>query len=220
MDKDNFEKYILLGIEGKISVRKYIECEILIILSSLPLIVVERHNYIFLLLCLSPIILYSIFIIKEGKGKPIEGMYFILHNGIFSISFSLVLGMTGMGILIYLYSGIKKYIFICIVCLGYVLMSILCISIIKKEKRKKEDTSLKHTGKSISFILCGVLGGIVARIFLRDMSNQKAIEILCILCFLISYLTSIGVLNIYKFRYLIKHPEILSTYQLKNKGRH
>lgn len=59
----------------------------------------------------------------------------------------------------------------------------------------------------------GILGVAVARTFLNDISNRKAWEILCILCFFLSYLTLIGIFNIYKYRYLMKHQEILLKYQ-------
>lgn len=57
----------------------------------------------------------------------------------------------------------------------------------------------------------------MARTFLNDISNQKAMELLCILCFFLSYLMLIGIFNIYKFRYLMKHQEVLLKYQFKAK---
>lgn len=209
MVEENFEKFILQGIEERISFRKCIENEMLIILFSLPLIVIERRNYIFLLLCLLPAILYLIFVIKVGKGKAIEGVQYILHNGVFSGSISLVFGLIGIDILIHLFSGKERNIIICVVSTGYVLMAILYGYIIKKLISMKEYNSLKNTNRRISFILCGIFGGVVARTFLNDISNQKAMELLCILCFFLSFLTLIGIFNIYKFRYLVKHQEIL-----------
>lgn len=213
MKEDNFEKYILLGIEERISVPKQIEIGILVILISLPLIVIERHNYLFLLLCLFPTLLYLIFVITVGKGKPIKGVQYILYNGIFSVSFSWELGLIGIDILLHLFSGKERNIIICVVSVGYVLMFILYGYIIKNQINKKDDYDIKNTNKGISFILFGVLGGAVARTFLNDISNRKAWEILCILCFFLSYLTLIGIFNIYKYRYLKNHQEILLKYQ-------
>ncbi len=208
MAEENFEKFILQGIEERISFRKCIENEMLIVLFSLPLIVIERRNYIFLLLCLLPAILHLIFIIKVGKGRAIEGVQYILYNGVFSGSVSLLFGLIGIDILIYLFSGKERTIMICVVCAGYVLMAILYTYIIKRLINMKEYNNLKNTNRRISFILCGVLGGVVARTFLNDISNQKALELLCILCFFLSFLTLIGIFNIHKFRYLVKHQEI------------
>lgn len=217
MIEENYEKFILQGIEERISVRKCIENEILIILFSLPLIVIERHNYIFLLLCLLPAILYLVFVIKLGKGKAIEGAQYILHNGIFSVSISLLFGLIGIDILIHLFGGKERNIIICVVSVGYVLMAILYSYMIKKLINRKEYNSLKKANGRISVILCGVFGGAVARTFLNDISNQKAMELLCILCFFLSYLMLIGIFNIYKFRYLMKHQEVLLKYQFKAK---
>lgn len=218
MKEDNFEKYILLGIEERISVPKQIENGILILLISLPLIVIERHNYLFLLPCLFPTFLYLIFVITVGKGKPIEGVQYILYNGIFSVSFSWELGLIGIDILLHLFSGKERNIIICVVSVGYVLMFILYGYIIKNQINKKDDYGIKNTNKGISFILFGVLGVAVARTFLNDISNRNALEILCILCFFLSYLTLIGIFNIYKYRYLMKHQEILLKYQNRSEN--
>lgn len=211
MKKEIFEQFILYGSEGSISVQKCIENEMLLMFFSLPLVMIERCNYIFLLLALLPAGLYLFFLIKVGKGKSIEGIQCILHHGVFAVSFSLLFGLIGIDILIHLFDGKERNILICAVIVGYVLMTIFCMCIIRKYLRMKNCNGLKKANRNISFTLCGVLGMSVAKTFLQvqDIDNQQALETVCIICFFISYVCILGIFNLYKYRYLIKHKEIL-----------
>lgn len=206
-EKENFEKYMLYGTDGSISLKKCIENEILIILFSLPLILIERSNPAFLILCICPAVSYLLFIIKFKKRKEIEGVQYILHNGIFSGCISFIFALAGIKLLFYLFNGKKRAIIICVVSGGYVLAGILYTYIIKRLIKVEYD-SLKKVNGSISVILCGILGGAIGRTFLSGVGNKRAMEILCILCFFLSYLTLIGIFNIFKFQYLVKHKEI------------
>lgn len=211
MKKETFEQFILYGSEGSISVRKCIENEMLLTVFSLPLVVIERCNYIFLVLAIFPVVLYLFFLIKVGKGKAIEGIQCILHHGVFAVSFSLLFGLIGIDILIHLFDGKERNILICVVIGGYVLMIIFCMCIIRKYMRMKNCNGLKKANRNISFTLCGVLGMSVAKTFLQvqDIDNQQALETVCIICFFISYVCILGIFNLYKYRYLMKHKEIL-----------
>lgn len=214
MKKETFEQFILYGSEGSISVRKCIENEMLLTVFSLPLVVIERCNYIFLVLAIFPVVLYLVFLIKVGKGKAIEGIQCILHHGVFAVSFSLLFGLIGIDILIHLFDGKERNILICVVIGGYVLMIIFCMCIIRKYMRMKNCNGLKKANRNISFTLCalcGVLGMSVAKTFLQvqDIDNQQALETVCIICFFISYVCILGIFNLYKYRYLMKHKEIL-----------
>ena len=78
----------------------------------------------------------------------------------------------------------------------------------------KNCNGLKKANRNISFTLCalcGVLGMSVAKTFLQvqDIDNQQALETVCIICFFISYVCILGIFNLYKYRYLMKHKEIL-----------
>ncbi len=68
----------------------------------------------------------------------------------------------------------------------------------------KKHTNEKKAKVEISASLGAILGYYGARTFLKDIGTVKALEIVCILCFLLSYLTLIGIINIFKFQYLKK----------------
>lgn len=211
MMDESFEKYMLLGIERKIFARQYIEYEIFLILLSLPLIIVGHQCYLLLLPSVLPAIAHTFFIVKIGKGKKIEGVKSILYNGVLATCISWLFGLMGIVILSYLYDGKKRMIGLCIVGGGYFLLLFVYGCIVRKISRAKKAYHTEAIG--ISFTLCGALGGTVASNLLNGASNQQMIEILYTICFFLSYISLLGVFNLYKFRYLMKHQEILIKYQ-------
>ena len=98
---------------------------------------------------------------------------------------------------------------ICVVAIGYILVFILYFYIIKHAIAKNSFSGLKRKQRKISFTLCGIFGMIVARNFLKDWDNRTIMETTCFLCFLFSYVALLGILNIFKYQYIKKHPEIL-----------
>lgn len=56
----------------------------------------------------------------------------------------------------------------------------------------------------IASSLGAILGYYGARTFLKGIGTIKALEIVCVICFLLSYLTLIGIINIFKYQYLKK----------------
>lgn len=208
-ENESFEEYMLYGIKEKISLKKCVENEILIILFSLPSIIIGVRSNILGMLVFLPIIFYLIFIFKSKKGQTIEGVWYILHNGVFSGCFSFIFALTGIEILFYLFEGKERRIVICMISLGYFFVILLYSYIIKKLMIKKDYCNTRKVKGKLFFILCGILGITVARVFLNAMDTRKALELLCIFCFFLSYLTLIGIFNIFKFQYLVKHQEIL-----------
>jgi len=205
---ESFEKYMLYGIGEKISIKKCIENEILIILFSLPSVIIGVRDHILGLLVILPIVFYLIFIFKSQKGQAIEGVRYILHNGVFSGCFSFIFALTGIEILLYLFEGEKRNIIIGIIIAGYIFVILLYRYIIKKLIENKNGSNAKKVNGRFFFILCGIFGITVARIFLNDIETRKAMELLSVFCFFLSYLTLIGIFNIFKFQYLVKHTEI------------
>lgn len=208
-EKENYEAYMLYGIKENISFKKCIENEILIILLSLPSIIIGVKDNILGLLGILPIVFYFIFILKLKKGQVIEGIKYILHNGVFALCLSFVFGLAGMEILLYLFKGKERIIAISLIGIGYILVILLYSYIIRKLIEKKNYSNVKKAKGSSLLALCGVLGITVARVFLNDMDTRTAMQLLCILCFFMSYLVLLGIFNIVKFQYLTKHKEML-----------
>lgn len=208
-EKENFKEYMLYGIKEKIAFKECVKNEILIILFSLPSIIIGVVDNVFGLLGILPIIFYLMFIYKLKKGQTIEGIRYILHNGVLSICFSFLFGLAGIEILLYLFEEKARVIVISAIVIGYILIILLYIYIIRKSIEKKNCSNTKKTKGGLFFTLCGIFGITVARVFLSDIDTRKAMELLCILCFFLSYLTLIGIFNIFKFQYLVKHKEML-----------
>lgn len=92
MEKENINAFMLYGINGKVTTDECIKNEIIIIFLSVLLIVIGvKKSIIFFILGVVPILSYLVSIIKlkSASKKPgkkevtIDGVFFILHSGIF-----------------------------------------------------------------------------------------------------------------------------------------
>lgn len=207
IEKEEFEKFILHGLDDKISFQKCMENEILILLFSLPLIVWERNHFVFLPLCILPALVYLVCVINLKKGKMIEGVTYILHNGIMTGCFTFLFALSGIKILLYLFSGADRMILLFISSAGYIFTTLLIVYMAKRSMQKDKVFSIAP----IPITLSGAFGIGMARIFLQDINDKTLLKVICIICFFLSYLTLIGVFNIFKYLYIKRHPEILKN---------
>lgn len=215
-DKEEFQKFILYGIEKETPFKECIKFEVIFLFLFMLAFVIEtvseRQNYVFLALCLLPALFYFISAIILKQGKAIRGVHNILYNGITAGCLSFLFGLAGLEILLYLFDGKERIIMICIAGAGYVFMSILCVYIIRRSIKKKKYSLRKGGAVSVSICAsCALLGRNVAKTFFKHVDNKTAMEIVCMIAFLLSYLSFIGLVNIFKYQYIKKHPEILDV---------
>lgn len=215
-DKEEFQKFILYGIEKETLFKECIKFEAIILFLFMLAFVgetaSERPNYVFLTLCLLPALFYFISAIKLKQGKAIRGVHNILYNGITAGCLSFLFGLAGLEMLLHLFEGKERIIMICIAGAGYVSVIILCIYIVKRSIKKKK-YSLKKGG-AVTVSVCAsfaLLGRTVAKTFFKHVDDKTAMGIACMIMFFISYLSFIGLVNIFKYQYIMKHPEILDV---------
>lgn len=222
-DKEEFEKYILYGIEKGIHLRECIENEILLLIFLAFFliidIVLERRDYVLWILFLLPALFYFISVLKLKKGKRIGGANYILHNGILSGCLSFLFGLIGFMMLFSVFEGKERIIMSCIAGTGYILAGILIGYFINRAIRKKQYSRKKGGRIAISSTSGALFGISFAKTFLKDMDNETATGIVCILLFFLSYLTLIGIGSIFKYQYIVSHPEILDAVNPAIKGR-
>ena len=135
-------------LQGKITIKKCVENEMLILLFSLPVIVIERRNIGVTILCILPALSYLISIIKLHKGKEIAGLQYILHNGIFAGCFTVIFALDGLEVLLYLFSGTERSIAIFIVSAGYVFMFMIWGFIVRQYRKREYNKAKKIKGRS------------------------------------------------------------------------
>lgn len=187
-EKEEFERFVLYGVEREIYFKKCIKNEMLLILPFCYFFVIEivskMRDYVFLTLCLLPAILHLISAIKLKKEDRIVGIYYILYNGIVAGCFSFLFGLIGFEILIHLFSGKEQIIMFCIASAGYIFVIIL-LSYILRQLIKNRKYSLQKGGTGTVFlcVLSGSFGGIAAQTFLKDADNGTVIGIVCMLSF-------------------------------------
>ena len=202
MKKDNFESFIMYGIEQYATIKECIRYELMLLLFSLPLFILERLNLILLIIDIMPSACYLVSVMILIKNKRIEGAYYILHNGILSACISLLFALGGIWLLRYLFGGKDRIFLLCMITTGYLIAFLLYCYILKKLAQKKDIKDVKKANVGIPFTLCGFLGISAAKMFAKDIDNNSALEIMCVCCFFISYLSLLGILNFVKFYYI------------------
>ena len=71
-DREKFEEYMSYGVNEKISVKKCLENELLLLLFSLPSIILGVKNNIFWIIGILPVLVYLVFVVKFQKGRALE----------------------------------------------------------------------------------------------------------------------------------------------------
>ena len=210
--KDRIEQLMLNGIENKISFKEFIKNEMLILFCTFLFIFVAYKSFLMILVLL-PAIFYTISYIVIKRGEAIEGVTVFLYEGIFFVCFSFLWAVAGMALLFSSFSGKERIAVICIALIGYVASQFLFVLMIKRSIAKttdnKTDNKLNKMLAGIPITLFGAFGMSLGRTFLKDLDSNLAMKIGCSLCFLISYAFSIGTIYFFKYRYIMKHPEIL-----------
>ena len=207
MEKDNIEQFMVDGIEKKISLKEFIRNEMVFIFLTLPCIFFVSKGF-FMILTLLPVIFYPISCIMIKKGRAIEGTAYFLHNGIAAVCLSFFFAVVGMAMLFSLFSGRERIATICIVIIGYFVSQYLYFLVIKRHIAKNNHSYSTKMGGTFA-TLGAVLGISLGRAFLKDLDQDSILVLFCSLFFLCSYLASLGIINFFKYHYVMKHPEIL-----------
>lgn len=210
MEKENINAYMLYEIDGDITVKECIKNEIFLLFFSALSICLGMGNIIFIILNIVPIVVYGISVFKLKDEYIIEGVYYILHNGIFAVCVSYIFAMISLELASCSFDGVERNLMIYIMVLGYVVFILLYRHIIRKNIKKNVYGGEKEKIKGAPFFAAfAVLGIIVSRIFFKNMDERSGTRVACILCFFMSYIFLIGIFNIFKYKYLMEHKELL-----------
>lgn len=202
-ENDNLEEYMLYGVSEKMTLKKYIDNELTLIIFSVPLLIMGVTYNILGLFGVLPLIFYPLFIylIRCKKGKTIEGATYLLHNGVLSLGSSFIFALSGIEIILFLFEGRTRIILICIASIAYILVIFLCSLLQEKILKKK---SAKRGNVKISACIGAIVGFFVARALLKDIDKRKALELISFLYFSISYISLLGIFNIFKYQHIEK----------------
>ena len=109
-----------------------------------------------------------------------------------------------------LFGGRERIVVISIFFTGYFVSLFLWFFLIKRLIAKTNNKNSNKMSGRISITLCAIFGMYLGRIFFKGLDQDSAKEIVCSLCFLISYLCTLGLGSFVKYHYIMKHPEILN----------
>lgn len=201
--KEKLEENMLYGKNEKMTLKKCINNELSLIIFSLPLLIMGVTYNTLGLLGVLPLIFYPLFIylIKYKKGKTIEGAVYLLHNGVLSLGSSFIFVLTGIEIILFLFEGRTRIILIYIAVMVYILIIFLCRLLQERVLKKK---NVKKGNVKFSACIGAILGYFGARAFLKDIDQRKALELICFLCFSLSYISLLGIFNIFKYQNIEK----------------
>lgn len=229
MEKEDMKAFMLYGINGKITFEECIKNEITMVLISILLIYIGiNKSVMFLILGAIPGIAYLISIIKlksinkkpGGKEEIIEGVYYLLHNGISAACYSYIFALAGIEIMCFAFDENERAVIIGIMILGYIVVIFIYTCMIRKLiARNAYDGSAKQLKGGLFFSLFGVLGIIAGRILFGTVDSKSGEKIVCVLAIFLSYLSLIGVFNIFKYKYLMEHKELLEELDTDKKAK-
>lgn len=216
LDKDNFKAYILYGINQKVTFDDCIKNGILILLLSALLIAIGiKKSIAFLFWGIVPILVYLLLVVKlrpkdKNSGRKEEGLFYILHNGVFLVCLSYIFGLASIKALFYLVDENDRATMAVILIVGYIVVIVLYNYMIRKliERNVYGDGEKKLKG-GLFFSLFGILGIIIGRILINSMEQGKVGELVCTLLVFLSYICLIGIFNISKYKYIMGHKELL-----------
>ncbi len=109
--------------------------------------------------------------------------------------------LTGIEIILLLFEGRTRIILICIAVMVYILIIFLCRLLQERVLKKK---NVKKGNVKFSACIGAILGYFGARAFLKDIDQRKALELICFLCFSLSYISLLGIFNIFKYQHIQK----------------
>lgn len=210
MEKDNIKKYMLYKIEEETVFIECIKNELAILLFSALVIVFSMKNIVFIILDILPSIVYLITVLRLHEEGTIKGISNILHNGIFALCLSYIFAMSSLELVFYLFEGGERGFVIGMIVLGDVVVILLFRRIIKKNIEKnvfageKENVNAKGIPAVAAF-----LGMVAGKVFLKNRDERIGMKVACICCLFISFVCLTGIFEISKYRYLVKHKELL-----------
>lgn len=210
MEKENIKAYMLYKIDEDVTVMECIKSEIAILVLSMLSLYLGTGYIVFMILDILPIFVYGISVIKLKDEYLIEGVYYILHNGILMLCFSYIFAMMSLEIVFRFLEKDERNLAIGMMVLGYIVAILLYKYTIRKKIKNNEYAGEKEKVKGASFyIAIAVLGAAFARAFLKDMDQISGAKVLCVLSLFVSFVCLIGIFDIARYRYLIKHKELL-----------
>ena len=167
-------------------------------------------NIVFIILGILPSIIYLITVLRLGEEGTFKGVLNILHDGIFSVCLSYIFAMISLELAFHSFEEDERGLVICIMVLGYVSVILLYRHMITRNIKENVYGGEKEKIKGAPFFaIPGALGMIAGRIFLKNMDERSGTKLACILSLLLSFGFLIGIFNIYKYKYLMEHKELL-----------
>lgn len=206
-----FEKFITYGIEKILTISDFVKLGLMIIVLSLPAIIIEGTGggNVLCVLFLLPVVVYLISLSKLQQDGMIEGPRILLFSGIAVECLSYLCALLGINLLFHLFNGQDRIILILIAIVGYILTIVFCGYLYKRAIKKRVYSKERNNSASASIICFVALGMVVSRTIIKNLDGNAFKAVPGVLFLLLSYATSTGIFNIYRYLYIKSHPDIL-----------
>jgi len=200
--KEEFKDFLKYGIEQTIGKKQLLEVNFLLLLFTLVTMIIGRFSI--MISAISVMTLISCCILTYSKQEVTGKKVFWIY-GIWSVSLSIEFALLGTCIILLIID--KKYylqygiILFLMYLVAFILYTAIIICLIRREAYKK----LQQTNKRIPFILIGIFGISIAKIFAKNTGYKSILQIASICCYTFSVLALLGVFNLFKYYYLTKY---------------
>jgi len=206
------EKDFLLFAMRIMKRKEWIKSIIFYTVFLFPSIFAGKISIIAILSCVGVLLLYAIGVHRLFDGNGIiKGHNIFLCYAIDAICLTCTFLIPGFRIQLLITPEKYKWLVIILILLGVIVLIGIYALIVKQLTQKGAYSKVKTVQRNISFAFFGVLGMVFARFFLNSvqLTGQAIIQIVVILLFVLSGLSLLGVINLYKYYAIKSNKELL-----------
>lgn len=208
VEKENIKIYMLHDIKEETVFMECIKNELAILLFTALVFVFSMKNIVFIILGILPSIVYLITVLSLHEEGTVKGISNILHNGIFALCASCIFAVLSLELVFRLFEEGERGLVIGMIVLGDIVTILLFRHIVKKNIEKNVFAGEKEKVRGIPAV-AAFLGMIAGKVFLKNEDERIGMKVACIISLLISFVFLTGVFEISKYKYLVKHKELL-----------
>ena len=211
-EQEEFRKYMLKGMDKRISLVGCFGIDILLILCSMPLFVLEDNKVLFFMISFSPAVIYFISVIRLKEKSAIQGVSYILHKGIMASCFTYLFVLDTLELLHPYPDQIKDHpVYLISTLLGSAYVVFIVGGLVMNACKRQTVTDIKRMRPLITVVIVSSFGSSLPRVFTSDLSPVDTLRaLLCTATSCLAFLSVMDISNIFKYRYIIKHPELVN----------
>ena len=202
---NNTKNFLLYGTTQRIARKQILEVDGLFCFFAFLSIFLGYVNLVWCIvnLCL-PIFVSAL----TWSATTIEGIKVLWILGVWGAGLCVLLGLLGTALSMMVLEKNRLY-FLCGILVMYIVIFLIYVGIIISLIKINAYKKLKKVNKRIALIFIGVCGISIARVASKKISYEEMVQIGSVCCYLASFLSMMGVINLIKYYVLKRNPEYM-----------